>query len=196
MNTPPRGHQESSENFDLSEQTLLQTKLFQVQRVRQSFQDGRVHERDIIRHPGAVVVLPILDDGRVCLIRNYRVAVGKWLLELPAGTLEPGEAPQQTAERELTEETGYRARSVRPLCEFFMSPGILHERMHAFVASGLSAGNAAREPGEMIVNHLMTPAEIDEHLRSQQIEDAKTIATLLYYLRFGNHATASAKQAR
>lgn len=174
------------EKFDVTQQTLLQTRRFRVDRVCQHMDDGRTLEREVIRHPGAVVVLPILDDGRICLIRNYRIAVGQWLLELPAGTLEPDEPPLCTAERELIEETGYRARSIKPLCEFFMSPGILHERMHAFVATGLSAGDAAREEGEMIVNLLMTPAEIDEHLRTHQIQDAKTIATLLFYLRFGS----------
>ncbi len=112
--------------------------------------DGHTFQREIIEHPGAVVIVPILSDGRVCLIRNYRVAVRQWLLEFPAGTLEVGEPPIRTAERELIEETGYRASNIQSLCQFFMSPGILNERMHAFVATGLVEGEAAREAGEQI----------------------------------------------
>ena len=183
--TPKNPPQSGDAEFQLSEETLLQARRFRVDRVRQTFSDGSCHEREVIRHPGAVVILPILPDGRICLIRNYRVAVDQWLLELPAGTLEPDEPPLTTAGRELIEETGYRAASVQPLCEFFMSPGILQERMHAFVATGLVPGETAREAGEQIVNQLMTPAEIDESLRKNEIQDAKTIATLLYFLRFG-----------
>ncbi|MGN6135546.1 MAG: NUDIX hydrolase [Aureliella sp.] len=179
-NHPPN----EGENFSITEETLLRASRFRVDRVRQTFADGRIVEREVIRHPGAVVIVPVLDDGRICLIRNYRVAVGSWLLELPAGTLEPHEPPSQTAERELIEETGYRASRIEPLCQLLMSPGILHERMHAFVATGLSDGDAAREEGELIVNHLMSLDEVDVALRTQQIEDAKTIAALLYYLRY------------
>lgn len=182
----PGKHPYAEENdFVVSEETLLHASRFRVDRIRQTFADGRCVTREIVRHPGAVVVLPLLPDGRICLIRNYRVAVGRWLLELPAGTLEPDEPPQKTAERELIEETGYRAQNVLPLCQFFMSPGILNERMHAFVATGLVPGDAAREAGEQIVNELMTREEIDGSLRSQEIQDAKTIATLLYFLRYG-----------
>lgn len=170
--------------FQLDEETILQTSRFRVDRVRQSFSNGTVVSREVIRHPGAVVILPIVPDGRVCMIRNFRIAVGQWLLELPAGTLEPGEPPQRTAERELIEETGYRCGTMVPLCSFFMSPGILHEKMHAFVATDLVAGETAREAGELIDNQLFSFDEIDGLLRSQQIQDAKTIATLLFYQRF------------
>ena len=173
------------EEFQISEETLLQTSRFRVDRVRQTFTDGRSVQREVIRHPGAVVILPILGDGRVCLIRNYRVAVGQWLLELPAGTLEPGEPPAETAARELVEETGYRAGRLEPLCSLLMSPGILLERMYVFVASDLQEGATAREPGELITNQLVTQGELDELLRTRQIEDAKTIATWLYYQRYG-----------
>ena len=172
------------DDFVIAEETLLQTTRFQVDRVRQTFSDGSVVTREVIRHPGAVVILPMLPDGRICLIRNFRVAVGKWMLELPAGTLEAGEPPETTAHRELMEETGYRAGKMTPLCSYFMSPGILRERMHAFVAEDLVAGSSAREAGELIDNQLLTLEQVDQLLRSQQIEDAKTIATLLYFHRY------------
>jgi ADP-ribose pyrophosphatase len=173
-------------DFEVTSETLLQAARFRVDRMTQRFRDGREFRRDVVQHPGAVVIVPILDDGRVCLIRNYRIAVDQWLFEFPAGTLEPGEPPIHTAERELIEETGYRCQAIQPLCQFYMSPGILNERMHAFLATGLVAGQTELEAGEQITNYLATPAEVDQLLTDGQLQDAKSIAAWLVYLRFGN----------
>jgi ADP-ribose pyrophosphatase len=162
-------------------ETLLNAKRFSVERVTQQFADGQSFTREVVRHRGAVVILPVLDDGRICLIRNYRVAVDRELLELPAGTLEIGEPPIETARRELIEETGYTAGEMAPLLEFYMSPGILDERMFAFVATGLVAGSPAREVGEQIENYLVSPSEMDELLASGQIQDSKSLSAILYY---------------
>ncbi len=167
--------------FDLDVETLLTAKRFSVQRVTQRFTDGRNFTREVVRHAGAVVIVPVLDDGRICLIRNYRVAVDRELLELPAGTLEPGEPPIETAHRELIEETGFIADCITPLLEFYMSPGILDERMYAFVAKQLTAGPPAREAGEQIENFLVTPAQLDDLLAEGKIQDSKSISALLYY---------------
>lgn len=172
-------------SFAISAETLLTTARFRVERVTHRFLDGRSHSRAIVRHPGAVVVLPLLHDGRICLIRNFRIALEQELLELPAGTLEPGEPPIETARRELTEETGYRCRELTPLCQFYMSPGILDERMYAFVATGLVEGPPARESGEQITNHLVDASEIDELLKHGKIVDSKSISTLLFHMRYG-----------
>src|SRR3569623_3611092 len=118
-------------------ETLLTAAKFRVVSETITTGGGKTKTRDIVRHPGACVIVPLLDDGRVCLIRNFRIAVGRTLIELPAGTLEPPEPPEVAAARELEEETGYRADAVMPLCEFFMSPGILNERMHLYLATGL-----------------------------------------------------------
>jgi ADP-ribose pyrophosphatase len=123
----------------------------------------------------------MVDDERVCLIRNHRVAVGKMLVELPAGTLEPGEDPAVTAARELVEETGYRAASVEKLREFYMSPGILNERMHLYVARGLEGGKAAPEPGEEIETFVVSWAEAMRMAFDGTIEDAKSLIGLLHY---------------
>jgi ADP-ribose pyrophosphatase len=164
----------------MSEELLLTTERFRV--VRDSFvtSSGQTKSREIVRHPGAVVIVPRLDDGRVCLIKNFRLAVRQTLIELPAGTLDPGEGPQATAERELIEETGYRAASMQHLHSFYLSPGILDERMHLFLATGLVLGDSAREVGEEITNLVVPWAEAIALIYRGEIQDAKTIASLLY----------------
>jgi len=165
------------------EEILLQVARFRVVREYQSTADGGRRAREIVRHPGAVVVLPLLDDGRVCLIRNYRISVRETLIELPAGTLEPGEPPIKNAEREMIEETGYRAAKIEPLHAFYLSPGILDERMHLFLATGLTLGETAREAGEEIENLIVPWEEAVGMVYNGQIQDAKTIVGLLYYDR-------------
>lgn len=162
---------------------LFQAKLFSVVEVHQRLADGTLAPRQAIMHPGAVLIVPILDGDRVCLIRNERVAVGKTLIELPAGTLEGPEPTHEAAERELAEETGYTAASWRELPGFFMSPGILRERMHVFVAQGLIAGDPAREAGENIDNLIVPWAEAVAMVERGEIEDAKTICALLMWDR-------------
>jgi ADP-ribose pyrophosphatase len=159
-------------------EVLLIASRFQVVREFQKTSTG-VRPREIVRHPGAVVVLPLLEDGRVCLIRNFRISVNQTLIELPAGTLEPHEEPIKNAERELIEETGYRASRLQQLHEFYLSPGILDERMYLFLATGLTAGETAREAGEEIEN-LVVPWEAAVRMAVDgRIQDAKSIVGLL-----------------
>lgn len=165
-------------------ETLLTASRFRVDRVTYSLQAGGTATKEIIQHPGAVVLVPVLDDGRICLIRNYRVAVDREMIELPAGTLEPGESPIDTANRELIEETGYSATDIRPMMDLLMSPGILHEHMYVFLATGLQLGTPHREVGEEIQNLLVDHRQVIEMLRSNQIEDSKSVSALLYYLTF------------
>jgi len=139
--------------------------------------------RHTIQHPGAVAIIPLVGEDQVCLIRNERIAVGKTLIELPAGTLEPNEPPRVTAERELQEETGYRAADLHELNGFFMSPGILNERMHLFVARDLTAGKPAREAGEEIDNLVVAWDEAVAMVLRGEIEDAKSIAGILLWDR-------------
>lgn len=173
-------HHQSSGEVEL----LLTTSRFNVVRKQRVDAAGRSYTREVVQHPGAVVLLPVLDDGRICLIRNYRIAVDEELIELPAGTLEPGEPPAVTAERELAEETGYRARQWHEVMQFWMSPGILSERMHLFVARGLTPGERFLQDGEEINTLLATWDEVLELMASQRIADAKTLAALLYVERF------------
>jgi ADP-ribose pyrophosphatase len=160
---------------------LFQGQRFRVERAVQVTPDGAEHVREVVRHPGAVVILPLLDDGRVCFVRNYRVAVAQTLIELPAGTLEPDEDPAETARRELAEETGYRAGRIQHLLTFCMSPGILDEQMHLYLARQLQAGQMALEPGEDIEPMLCTWSESLAMVQRGEIRDAKTLVGLLYY---------------
>jgi ADP-ribose pyrophosphatase len=163
---------------------LYQAKRFRVERVMQESADGSRHARDVVRHPGAVTILPVLEDGRLCFVEEYRAAVEERLVELPAGTLEPPEEPSKTALRELAEETGYRAARIEHLTTLCMSPGILDEKMYVYVASGLTAGDMALEAGEDIRVLLLTWQEALEMVRDGRIHDAKTVASLLYYNTF------------
>jgi ADP-ribose pyrophosphatase len=163
---------------------LFEGKRFRVERVIQTLPDGSQHEKQVVRHPGAVVLLPLLHDGRICLIENYRASVQQTLIELPAGTREPGEEPLQTARRELAEETGYRAGHVEPLATFFMSPGILDERMILYLATELQPGPATLDAGEDIRTLLSTWDEALAMVRDGRIRDAKSMLGLLYYRSF------------
>jgi len=172
---------------------LLETRRFRVLRRRQRLADGRENVRECIEHPGAVAIVPVVDEEHVCLIRNYRLAVGSWLLEIPAGTLEPGEEPIVTARRELAEETGYRAETMTPLCQLLFSPGILHERMHLFVAGGLQPGPTHLEAGEQIDVRVVRLADALAMIQNGEIEDAKTVAALLFYDRWHRGAETRAR---
>lgn len=162
-------------------ESLLVGEKFRVERVRSTTPSGAKKTRDIVRHPGAVAVVPLLDDGQVCLIQNFRISVNEVLIELPAGTLEPGEEPLHCARRELAEETGYTAGHIEAFGSFFLSPGILDEKMHLFVARDLAAGLPHREVGEEISNLVVSYDEALSMVRDGRIHDAKTIVGLLKY---------------
>jgi ADP-ribose pyrophosphatase len=147
-------------------------------------ENGERMRREVVVHPGAVVVLPLLEGEKVLLIRNRRYAVGQVLLELPAGTLEKGEDPMNCAGRELLEETGYLAGRLRVMASFFSSPGVLTEKMHAFIAYDLREQAQALEEGEEIELAPVELSEAIEMIGDGRIQDAKTIVTLLMYERF------------
>lgn len=156
-------------------ESVLRGEVFSVERLRFTDDAGRPITRHIVRHPGAVVVVPVLDDGRLVMIRNLRVAVGEWLVEFCAGKLEPGEAPELAAPRELEEETGHRARDIRPLGWFFTSPGFADERMFAFEARGLEQVPQRLEAGERIEVVILSPEEVEAMIRDGRVRDGKTI---------------------
>lgn len=145
--------------------------------------DGSTVRRDVVLHPGAVVILPILDAEHVVLLRNHRFAIGETLWEVPAGTVEEGEPLEECARRELAEETGYTATKWRSLGFLYASPGVLDEKLHLFIAEDLTPGPARPEPGEEL--HAVT-LRLDEAVRmclAGKIKDAKTITSLLLWER-------------
>jgi len=158
---------------------LLSTRRFRVVRVEEALADGGRRHREVVRHPGSVVVVPLVSPDEVCLVEVVRVAVGRTLLELPAGTLDRVESLEEAARRELAEETGYRAGRIRAAGSMWMSPGILRERMHLFVAEDLVAGPQALEPGEQIRTRVVHWDEAIAMCLDGRIDDAKTIAGLL-----------------
>jgi len=139
------------------------------------------HEREIVEHPGAVAIVAVDTEGYVALVRQLREATRKRLLELPAGTAEPGEEPLDTARRELQEECGLTGGEWRELAAFWTTPGFCRERMHLFAAEGVERGEASPAEDEELEIVRWPVAEIGERL--DRIEDAKTLVGLLLYLR-------------
>ncbi|AWM41063.1 ADP-ribose pyrophosphatase [Gemmata obscuriglobus] len=145
--------------------------------------NGQTIRRDAIRHPGAVVILPVLDAERVVLLRNYRFVIGDTLWELPAGTVEPNEPLEACAKRELIEETGYRAAKWRGLGYIYASPGVMDEKLHLFVAEDLTPGAARPEPDEQLEPVVVKLDEAVQMCLNGTIRDAKTITSLLLWER-------------
>src|SRR5207253_6778904 len=140
--------------------------------------------REVITHPGSVVVLPVLPDGRILLIQQYRHATRQYLWELVAGRMDPGETPNVAAARELIEETGYRAKRFRVFLDVFPTPGFLEERMFVLLAEGLTAGEAEPEEDEKIISRSYDRKQLEEMIRAGKLRDAKSIAGILFYFRF------------
>jgi ADP-ribose pyrophosphatase len=145
--------------------------------------DGTPLTRDIVIHPGAVAILPLVDAGHVCLLRNKRPNVGETLVEIPAGTLDPGEAPDAAAVRELAEETGYRAGTWKKLAAFFPSPGVLSERTHLYVATDLSPGAMHLEKDEDLRPEVVAWGQAVAWALDGTIRDAKTLVAVLLWDR-------------
>ena len=161
--------------------TVFRGRVFSVARHEVIEPGGIPVVRDVIHHSGSAVILPTLEDGRVVLVRQFRLAAGRSLWELPAGTRDRGETALATARRELSEETGYRASSWRKLLEFFPSPGILDERMTLFWAQKVRPGAASPEGDERIRVGSFSRAQWQSMIQSGQIRDGKTLVGLLYW---------------
>lgn len=166
------------------DELLLQTRKFKV--VRRLIENGNeAVSKELVIHPGGAAVLPIMNDGRVVMVRNYRWSINRELLELPAGTLAPLEDPEDCALRELEEETGFTAETITPLCRFYTSPGVATELIHVFVATGLHPGDQKLSRDERIKVEVMSFEEIDDALKNGKIMDGKTMAALLHYEMVG-----------
>lgn len=158
-----------------------------VDKVR--FPDGTTGDLEIIRHPGASAVVPFLSDPagadpQILLLKQYRYAAGGYLREIPAGRLELDELPEACARRELLEETGCSARSFRLLTSMYTTPGFTDERIHLFLASGLTRGEAHREPDEFMEVETVSLSHALEMVKRGEIQDAKTALGLLFAAGF------------
>jgi ADP-ribose pyrophosphatase len=168
----------------VSSRTIFKGRVFDLRRDHIIEPGGIETVREVIAHPGSVVVLPVFPDGRILMIRQYRHATAQYMWELVAGHKEQGEDPTEGARRELLEETGYSARTYTKLLEIFPSPGLLGERMDIFLAQGLTKGQAQPEDDEKISQRIFTLAEIEKWIRSGKISDSKSVSGILYYAMF------------
>ena len=168
----------------LSSTTIYEGPIFGIRRDEVIEPSGVRTSREVITHPGSVVVLPVLPDGKILLIQQYRHATRQSLWELVAGRMEPGETPKAAAARELIEETGFRAKRFREFLDVFPTPGFLEERMFILLAEGLTAGEAEPEDDEKIVSRAYGRKQLEQMIRTGKLRDAKSIAGILFYFRF------------
>lgn len=141
--------------------------------------DGSFKDREVVVHRGAVSLVPMVDADHVCLLRNERYSVGQTLIEVPAGTIDPGETPDTTAPRELAEETGYRAGRITRVAEWWVSPGVFTERMYLYLCEDLTPGPTEHQPDENLVPMVVPWDEAVAMAYDGRIDDAKTIVSLL-----------------
>jgi ADP-ribose pyrophosphatase len=148
------------------------------------FPDGRLSTREIVEHSPVVAVVPVDADGNVLLVRQFRYATGKELLEIPAGGIDGGETPEEAVRREMQEETGYLPGKIERLGGFYASPGFCTEYMHLFLATELTPGRLVAEDTEDITLERLPVSEIPALIASGKLEDAKSVAGLLTYLEY------------
>jgi len=168
----------------VSSKEITRNRLFTVTWDHATDPDGFEIERAIVHHRGSAVMMPLDEKRRILLVRQFRLPARQFLWELPAGSVDPGEKPLQTARRELVEETGYRAKKWIKLAEFYPSPGFLSEKMTIYLATGLTAGQAKPMEDERIETRWFTRKEIDAMIRSGKILDAKTNIGFLRWQRY------------
>ena len=168
----------------LSSRTELEGRIFDI-RIDEIREGELEYSREVVVHKGSAVIVPVFDDGTVALVRQYRHAAGEYLLEIPAGTLNEGEDPMIGAVRELEEEVGVRAAHVHKLTEFYVSPGFLTEKMHVYIATGLTEVGQKLEADESLVIERFSFGELNAMIRDGRIVDAKTmVGVMLAYERF------------
>lgn len=163
----------------ISSRNIYKGRIFDI-RV-DTIRDGEAeYDREMVVHRGSAVIVPVFDDGTVALVRQYRHAAGKYLLEVPAGSLDEAEEPQTGALRELEEEIGYRAAKIDKLAEFYVSPGFLTEKMFVYLATELVETSQNLDEDELIEIERLTFEQALEGVRNGEIEDAKTIIGLTF----------------
>lgn len=165
----------------LSKETVYDGKLFKVVREKVRLPDGRERPREIVVHPGAVALVVVDDEERLVMVRQYRRAADAVLLEIPAGTREPGEDAETCARREVLEETGFSARRVERLGGFYSAPGFCTEFLECFLLTDLSEGQSGGDEDENIETERLTYEQALERIRTGEIRDAKSVAGILMW---------------
>ncbi len=164
----------------IGSETIYAGKLLTLRCDRVRLESGREAAREVVIHPGAVAIVPLLPDGKVIMVRQYRHAAGRALLEIPAGTLDqPGESIEAAALRELREETGYSAADLAPLVAFYTAPGFCTERITLFLATGLTRGEQDQMDDEAITIEEIALADLPVLIARGEIADAKSLTGLL-----------------
>lgn len=163
----------------LSEDVAWTGRIFNVNRLQVKLPDGREAVRDVVRHPGAVAIVALTEEGRICLVRQYRTALGRVTVEIPAGKLDPGEDPLECAGRELREETGMVAEKMAFLTTIASSDGFCDELIHIYMATGLSFAESSPDADEFINVDLVEVGELVDAVLDGRIEDAKTVVGAL-----------------
>jgi len=164
-----------------AEETVFQGRVIRLVARDLVLPNGRKTKFHIVEHPGAVAIVPVHANGDVVLLRQFRPSIGREIYEIPAGTIERGEAPLATAKREIVEETGLRAKKWTKIAEFYTAPGFCTELMHVYVAQGLAPASADGDADEILKPVRLSIGAALKMIRAKKIRDAKSIAGLLIY---------------
>ena len=163
----------------LESEKIFKGAVFDVERDRLREENGIEIIREVVRHPGGAGALPLFDDGRVALVKQYRHPARRELLEIPAGRIEYGETPEMCAAREMEQETGFRAGRIEKLAEFYTTPGFCEEKLHVYLATDLVPSTQALDHDELVEVVYLPFAEAAQMAESGEIDDSKTIIALL-----------------
>ena len=168
----------------IDRQIIFSGKVVHLEKLKVRAARNHVFQRELIKHRGASVVVPVLNDGRLVVVCQHRIATNGWLLEFPAGTLERGESPLNCAKREIVEEIGYRAKKFVKLVDFYSAPGISTEKMHVYLATNLAPAKAQLDEDEFLEVQIVTENKLHTMIQRGRIKDAKTIIGFFYYLEY------------
>ena len=180
----------------ISSRTIYRGRVLRLHVDRVKLANGRETTREIVEHPGAAAIIPILDNGNLLVVKQYRAATHRQLMEIPAGTLEPGESPLSCAKRELVEETGYAARRIRKLFSCYLAPGYSTEKIHFFLATRLIPTKGKQEEDESIATQAIDLRQALRAIERGKIQDAKTISALYYLATYARRYRRVSKTRR
>lgn len=169
----------------IARETVFKGKVVQLETQTVELPNGRTSTREVVLHPGAVAVLAEPEPGKILCVRQYRKAPDAELLEIPAGKLETGEEPLACAMRELQEETGFRAHSMKSVYSFFTSPGFANEKIHLFYTNEMEPGDVNPDEDEFVETEWLSRDQVTQLLNAGAIEDAKTLIALSWWLQQG-----------